>query len=1790
MAVVMTTKFYEEDTPAWHDLSKVVFTSPNMDSPNSAGTRSHILPGQADLGLWYESDSFMYSAEFKQDLLPVEGECQTYIGILALYHTAEFSFAVDNSVLIDYASFEYVNLNEANVIYYDKNNYGTVVSTTTVTSGILDVEDETITVYDGFSGGRRSGYSYNIYWETTGIYLNELVNIHYSINGGVDWDLIESNVANDGSHTFTIPTITNLAKLKVGSSSNPSVKDESALFVTNTGALDVITPTSGTIWNGRTTHKVWWNCTDFFQDELIGVDISFNNGSTWDTVVSGVLNSGNTIIDLPIGNSTYTKIKVYSMDNQSTTYTDSPEFTTSATNSEILLPGFADVLNNYRSYKLWWNSNKFYNDENVDILISYDDGGSWDVLSSGILNIGYEIIDLPLDKSGDYCHLKVRSTDYPDSVYTVNEITVYSGTNIDILHPPEGGSLGNDVTHRVWWNSNNFTWTNSDSYERVNYYHQIYGTISYIVSLVAMPNNLYDGNSNTYANFSENTVSQGVNNYSLQIIMDDAIIAEQIKAVSAEGVELKISVYATNTDFSEEQYATLGEDLSVVNASAVSLSNNNISYYKYRFCIDNVVSESFLLSKLELSGYVEDSVVRNRVDVVLSTDFGNSWNILASGIVNTGYANVVLDASFGTSTNSLIMVRDYHNPTHLIDINTITVTSGSLDLKWPNSVDPVAVVGDNLYVWWNSNYVYSSNAITVSLSTNSGIDYTDIENISTNDGSTHFVLESMPTSTARIKVSKGGSPDIYDESDSMFTIEDPYIDILSVTSGTVVRRPFVVSKPLSPYTDKERTPAYYIDIYYNTNIYADSDDFSIYKSYDGGSSSTLVGSLSNSGKIEGVLKQLDTLTDQALIKIAYVNDAGTTVSGVSERFKVADSFTKVSDALQIIPMDYWSSTYRYGNYIYRISGYDNKIYKFDVDTNGCTFVVAFTESVISRPYLTIKNGIYYIVDQDTLSFYSYNEGDDLWSVLSQVPDTPKCLKSTTDADNYIYTLAGVNWYKYNVVSAGDWEFVLDSTGDMEGDFDASNIWKGDIITTSGIDGSITYFCEFFGTALTPQIRYSDLDGDRFFINLAAASTPYDEGVSTSIAQSGSKVMAIGSVFKFDLVYLDLVPPGINTVMVADVTSSGTVPNDTEVDINVEDELVLAFGHSVGNTDIVGYKDDKWVIYVDADGESIDDSPVISTEPIYEYYTQQALIFDHEGNRSYINKETSIRGLSTSAVYHDNAIYIPGGNYSTVPYYKYDLLNNVYSFPSTSLISNNEFDTLCIDGTFLYKLTGKGSTTFYKCNLSTDVITELEHIPVALGEEVSMCYHSANNKIYVSVDKDAISSLWEYDISGDTWSVTETLPYVMDSALVVSAGGFVYVVESEAGKNRLIKYNTTSSIWTSLTGRESLGGYITYAGYNNGAIYCYSGDPAGIDEIAVHKYDIIRDEWSVFLTYLYAVNFSDNFTKPNNFNVNGDHWVVGAISSDYFYILMSSKVVFDTDNFTAYNNTIQPDRSGIFKSDLATDNTFDGDISNWVTPTDRMQSTQPGGWVAPSDISYLQSSPDGWTVPIKHPELSTSPVDWVAPTDANLDSEPVGWVSPISVDDREPDPPDLTPIASGPATIQVPYVVNIELSNVNGTEIIKGVDGDSLYVWTDDVVSQKGDSWAGIDNCVVFEVTVGENYDCRLTAWDDTTHSTTLNDLLLRDICRVYAVAFSSTKTISEVDVSGFTLHEFVYGVVENKILKGNISYYGDFDMKYRTQTGIYGDYLMFRPLLYGIDETMPYGVHDHVITLHYSYT
>jgi len=163
--------------------------------------------------------------------------------------------------------------------------------------------------------------------------------------------------------------------------------------------------------------------------------------------------------------------------------------------------------------------------------------------------------------------------------------------------------------------------------------------------------------------------------------------------------------------------------------------------------------------------------------------------------------------------------------------------------------------------------------------------------------------------------------------------------------------------------------------------------------------------------------------------------------------------------------------------------------------------------------------------------------------------------------------------------------------------------------------------------------------------------------------------------------------------------------------------------------------------------------------------------------------------------------------------------------------------------------------------------------------------------------------------------------------------------------------------------------------------------------------------------------------------------------------------------------------------------------------------------------------------------------------------------------------------------------------------------ESFYPAADPATTVSG---FDLRNSIVFEVTSGENYNNRLTAWDSVTHSSTANYLLTNDkvkaSCANYSWVGGTEDNPTTVEYGGpvdpeTQLPETPFAPKYNITLKGNTTvsgidnYYGDWNMINSFPTsGRDGDFLIVRPWLYNINASVPYGVHDFVITLHYSYT
>jgi len=172
-----------------------------------------------------------------------------------------------------------------------------------------------------------------------------------------------------------------------------------------------------------------------------------------------------------------------------------------------------------------------------------------------------------------------------------------------------------------------------------------------------------------------------------------------------------------------------------------------------------------------------------------------------------------------------------------------------------------------------------------------------------------------------------------------------------------------------------------------------------------------------------------------------------------------------------------------------------------------------------------------------------------------------------------------------------------------------------------------------------------------------------------------------------------------------------------------------------------------------------------------------------------------------------------------------------------------------------------------------------------------------------------------------------------------------------------------------------------------------------------------------------------------------------------------------------------------------------------------------------------------------------------------------------------------------------------LSGISGTTTVTGSLSNipaaaKVYAWPNPL--PHASIWSHAENSVIFEVEFGEAYNCRLTAWDDENHNTTANKVLDELHYKVVACAYKAGAGTQQVPVPADIADSMVYPPAIDLPLKGNTSYYGDFDLIHVANGGDsgkeIGEYLSFTPRLYNMDITFTSGNYDFVTTLHYQYT
>lgn len=386
----------------------------------------------------------------------------------------------------------------------------------------------------------------------------------------------------------------------------------------------------------------------------------------------------------------------------------------------------------------------------------------------------------------------------------------------------------------------------------------------------------------------------------------------------------------------------------------------------------------------------------------------------------------------------------------------------------------------------------------------------------------------------------------------------------------------------------------------------------------------------------------------------------------------------------------------------------------------------------------------------------------------------------------------------------------------------------------------------------------------------------------------------------------------------------------------------------------------------------------------------------------------------------------------------------------------------------------------------------------------------------------------------------------------------------------------------------------------GNIYLSPGIPSNV----VYKYSISGDSWSQVTpfptsfvgknvickaedTYLYLFNSNDR--DMYRYNTTADSW---AIVTNYFEGGNQCPEISTLNSMYKDGNIYFAVTSELIKFNVASmtgEYYYNYNYSDQASPcvVGNNIYTNIGNSLVRQNLEYSQSDPIDEVVEI--PEVEYVPYraeipysDYVASTYSGSNYT-VQTTSPVSWEFST----DLT----SPDSVIMNFDVNF--STIVGTGVVPSgtlmyhqFSGTSI---TDGSATPINRYHCG-ENSIIFEATFGEAYDCRLTAWDDDTHSTTDNKILSESHYSVDAAVYRSDSTTQAYNPKFLSERCLVYPPCSDRVLKGNESYYGDFDFIYAVHADDNGEYLAFIPRLSDMDETFTAGNYDFITTLHYQYT
>ncbi|MCH9028436.1 MAG: T9SS type A sorting domain-containing protein, partial [Bacteroidetes bacterium] len=631
---------------------------------------------------------------------------------------------------------------------------------------------------------------------------------------GVFHSTIISSTPSNGSFVWNIPGSTPFGldyKIKITSVVDTILFDESNNdFIIFTGAITMVSPSGGEIWQAGTTQTIIW--TDNIS-ENVKIEL-FKSGVFHSSIINTTSSDGSKTWDIPFGieSGLNYKIKITKIDDDST-------FDFSDANFEIT--GFTVTVNTPNGGEIWldtedhiieWTSNLT---GNVEIQL-FKSGVFRSTIVSSTSNDGSFSWNIPgsIESGSDY-KVQIASVndgninDQSDSNFTI------ISDNITLVAPNGGENWLTGTSQNITWiddivedvridlyKGGAFSSTIVDSTPSTGSYNwTIPGTIEFgldymvKISSVVYPI-LFDMSNNNFTIFTGDitiTSPNGGENWqanSAQVITWTDNITENVRIELLKSDTLRSTISpATTSDGSKVWTIPFdlesGSDykikiISVDNENTIDISDSEFTITGFKVTVISpnggedllIGSEQIITWTDNLVGNVEiqlfkGGVFHSQLENSTASDGSFIWNISPALLQGSDYSIMILSVNDG----------------NIFDISDTSFTlSSEIIVNAPNGSE-VWQAGTQQNITWTDNIV---GDVKIDLYKNEVYSSTIVASTPSNGTYQWMIADDLqPDSDYKLKIISVNDGSISDMSDSNFTIEGGSITVTSPNSGEI---------------------------------------------------------------------------------------------------------------------------------------------------------------------------------------------------------------------------------------------------------------------------------------------------------------------------------------------------------------------------------------------------------------------------------------------------------------------------------------------------------------------------------------------------------------------------------------------------------------------------------------------------------------------------------------------------------------------------------------------------------------------------------------------------------------------------------------------------------------------------------------------------------------------------------------------------------------------------------------------------------------------------------------------